>query len=211
MGTAPPHLQPPSITVGIYCRSEPPPRPPTWERRVASAATITRLRERKRRGRVTAAAARRSWRLRNINAQQLFSCWERFEIIIHQTSNGTGDTEIEAAAGSGLCVCYGVFHEPHARLRDQRMKNAACRQNKNIPDQCDGAGQRVCRSDVRTFPDSEMLSNAAVPRFLQRTRKSLFDPPLKEIKELLPNEPLRRKKEKKAAGHRLLASLLLAC
>lgn len=42
----------------------------------------------------------------NINTQQLFSCWEIFEIIIHQTSNGTGDTKIETAAGSHLSVFY---------------------------------------------------------------------------------------------------------
>lgn len=42
----------------------------------------------------------------NINTQQLFSCWERFQIIIHQTSNGTGDTKIAAAAGSHLSVFY---------------------------------------------------------------------------------------------------------
>lgn len=42
----------------------------------------------------------------NINTQQLFSCWEIFEIIIHQTSNGTGGTKIETAAGSHLSVFY---------------------------------------------------------------------------------------------------------
>lgn len=54
----------------------------------------------------------------NINTQQLFSCWERFEIIIHQTSNRTGDARIEPAAGSHLGYSSHaeeyVFHEPHA-------------------------------------------------------------------------------------------------
>lgn len=58
----------------------------------------------------------------NINTQQLFSCWERFEIIIHQTSNETGDTKIEPAAGSHLSVFYRRKNTPFmSHVHDTEM------------------------------------------------------------------------------------------
>lgn len=58
----------------------------------------------------------------NINTQQLFSCWERFEIIIHQTSNETGDTKIEPAAGSHLSVFYRQKNTPFmSHMHDTEM------------------------------------------------------------------------------------------